>query len=158
MKLLNYKFKWPATVLFYTSLLIGIYLISTENHLNDIWNAQVYSLFGNEKGVIGSEFGKRGWTENSLFNEVLTVVIICSGLIASFSREIIEDELISKIRLESLSIAIITNYALVLVSNFFIFDFAFFNTLVIFLFAPLVMFNIIFQVRLFNYYKVDNEK
>ena len=119
MKLLNHKFKWPATVLFYTSLLIGIYLISTENHLNDIWNAPVYSLFGNEKGVMGSEFGKRGWTENSLFNEVLTVVIICSGLIASFSREIIEDELISKIRLESLSTAIITNYALVLVSNFF---------------------------------------
>jgi hypothetical protein len=158
MKLLNHKFKWPATVLFYTSLLIGIYLISTENHLNDIWNAPVYSLFGNEKGVMGSEFGKRGWTENSLFNEVLTVVIICSGLIASFAREKIEDELISKIRLESLSTAIITNYALVLVSNFFIFDFAYFNTLVIFLFAPLVMFNIIFQVRLFNYYKVDNEK
>lgn len=107
---------------------------------------------------MGSEFGKRGWTETSLLNEVLTVFIICSGLIASFSREKIEDELISKIRLESLSAAFITNYAFVLVSNFFIFDFAFFNTLVIFLFAPLVMFNIIFQVRLFNYYKIDNEK
>ncbi len=158
MKLLNHKLKWPATVLFYTSLLIGVYLISTENQLDDLWNVPVYSLFGNEKDFMGTGLGKSGWTQNTLFNEVLTVIIICSGLVASFSKEKIEDELISKMRLDSLSIAIVINYTLVLVANFFIFDFAFFNALIIFLFAPLVMFNIIFQVKLFNYYKVEDEK
>ena len=158
MKLLNHKLKWPATVLFYTSLLIGVYLISTENQLDDLWNVPVYSLFGNEKDFMGTGLGKSGWTQNTLFNEVLTVIIICSGLVASFSKEKIEDELISKMRLESLSIAIVINYTLVLVANFFIFDFAFFNALIIFLFAPLVMFNVIFQVKLFNYYKVEDEK
>lgn len=158
MKLLNHKLKWPATVLFYTSLLIGVYLISTENQLDDLWNVPVYSLFGNEKDFMGTGLWKSGWTQNTLFNEVLTVIIICSGLVASFSKEKIEDELISKMRLESLSIAIVINYALVLVANFFIFDFAFFNALIIFLFAPLVMFNVIFQVKLFNYYKVEDEK
>lgn len=158
MKLLNHKLKWPATVLFYTALLIGVYLISTENQLDDLWNVPVYSLFGNEKDFMGTGLGKSGWTQNTLFNEVLTVIIICSGLVASFSKEKIEDELISKMRLESLSIAIVINYALVLVANFFIFDFAFFNALIIFLFAPLVMFNVIFQVKLFNYYKVEDEK
>ena len=158
MKLLNHKLKWPATVLFYTSLLIGVYLISTENQLDDLWNVPVYSLFGNENDFMGTGLGKSGWTQNTLFNEVLTVIIICSGLVASFSKEKIEDELISKMRLESLSIAIVINYTLVLVANFFIFDFAFFNALIIFLFAPLVMFNVIFQVKLFNYYKVEDEK
>ncbi len=158
MKLLNHKLKWPATVLFYTSLLIGVYLISTENQLDDLWNVPVYSLFGNEKDFMGTGLGKSGWTQNTLFNEVLTLFIICSGLVASFSKEKIEDELISKMRLDSLSIAIVINYALVLVANFFIFDFAFFNALIIFLFAPLVMFNVIFQVKLFNYYKVEDEK
>ncbi len=158
MRLFNHKLKWPATVLFYTTLLIGVYLISTENQLDDMWKVPVYSLFGNESGFMGSGLGKKGWTETSLVNEILTVVIVVSGFMASFSREKVEDELISKIRLESLSVSILINYILVMVANFFIFDFAFFNALVIFLFAPLVMFNIIFQVRLFRYYKIEDEK
>ena len=158
MKLLDHKLKWPATVIFYTSLLLGVYSISTENQFDEIWKVPVYSLFGNETGFLGTGLGKRGWTETSIFNELLTVVIIISGLIASFSREKIEDELISKIRLESLAAAIILNYALLLVANFLIYDFTFLHTLIVFLFAPLAMFNIIFQVRLFNYYKVENEK
>lgn len=158
MKLLDHKLKWPATVMFYTSLLLGVYSISTENHFDEIWKVPVYSLFGNETGFLGTGLGKRGWTETSIFNELLTVVIVISGLIASFSREKIEDELISKIRLESLAAAIILNYALLLVANFLIYDFTFLHTLIVFLFAPLAMFNIILQVRLFNYYKVEDEK
>ncbi len=158
MRLFNHKLKWPATVIFYGSLLIGVYSISTENQLDETWKVPVYSLFGNETGFMGTGFGKKGWTETALFNEILTVVIVVSGFMASFSREKVEDELTSKIRLESLSLAILLNYALVLVANFFIFDFAYLNTLIVFLFAPLVMFNIIFQVRLFRYYKIEDEK
>lgn len=158
MKLFNHSWKWPATVIFYGSLLVGVYSISFENQLDEVWKVPVYSIFGNETGLMGTGLGKKGWTETGLFNEILTVVIVVSGFIASFSREKVEDELTSKIRLESLSVAILVNYALVLVSNFFIFDFAYLNTLIVFLFAPLVMFNVIFQVRLFNYYKLEDEK
>lgn len=158
MRLLNHTLKWPATVLFYASLMLGIYSISTNNQLDDIWKIPVYSLFGNENDFFGTGLGKQGWTETSIFNELLTVVIICSGLVASFSREKIEDELISKIRLESLSVAIIINYVLVLIANFLIFDFTFLYALIVFLFAPLVMFNLLFQVRLFKYYKIEDEK
>lgn len=107
---------------------------------------------------MGTDIGKKGWTETSLLNEILTVVIVIAGLIASFSKERIEDELTSKIRLESLSVAIVLNYLIVLVANFFIFDLAFLKALMVFLFAPLVMFNIIFQVRLYNYYRLEDEK
>jgi hypothetical protein len=158
MKLLNHKFKWPATAVFYGSLLIGIYSLSFENQLDEIWKLPVYSLVGNESGFLGTGLGKKGWTETALFNEILTVVIVLSGFIASFSREKVEDELTTKIRLESLSFAILINYALVLVANFFFFDFAYLYVLIAFLFAPLIMFNLIFQVRLFNYYKLDDEK
>jgi hypothetical protein len=158
MMLLNHKLKRPATVLFYTSLLLGVYAITTENQLGEIWEIPVYSIFGNESGMLGTGLGQRGWTTTSLFNEILTVVIVCTGLMASFSQEKIEDELISRIRLESLSLAIVLNYALVLVANFFLFDFAFLNALMVFLFAPLVMFHVILKVRLFRYYKIENEK
>jgi hypothetical protein len=156
--LLNHKLKWPATVVFYAALLLGVYSISFDNQFEEIWKVPVYSLFGQETGLLGSGLGKKGWTETSLFNEILTVIIVISGLIASFSKERIEDELTSKIRLESLSVAILVNYLIVLVVNFVLFDFAFLNALMVFLFAPLVMFNIIFQVRLYNYYRLENEK
>lgn len=160
MKLLNHKFKTPATLIFYGSLILGIYSISFENQLDDIFKVPVYSLFGNESegGLLGTGLGKKGWTETAIFNEILTLFIVISGFAASFSKEKIEDELTTKIRLESLSLAILINYALVLVTNFFLFDFAYLYALIAFLFAPLVMFNIIFQVRLFNYYKIENEK
>lgn len=158
MLLLNHKLKWPATVVFYVALLFGVYSISFDNQLEKIWIVPVYSLFGDETGLLGTGLGKNGWTETSLINEILTVVIVTAGLIASFSKERIEDELTSKIRLESLSVAIVLNYLIVLVANFFIFDFAFLNALMVFLFAPLVMFNIIFQVRLYNYYRLEDEK
>lgn len=158
MVLLNHKLKWPATAVFYASLLLGVYSISFDNQLEEIWKVPVYSLFGQETGLMGTGLGKKGWTETSLFNEILTVVIVISGLIASFSKERIEDELTSKIRLESLSVAIVLNYLIVLVANFFIFDFAFLNALMVFLFAPLVMFNVLFQLRLYNYYRLEDEK
>ena len=146
MRLLNHKLKWPSMVVFYASLATGIIAISTENQLDEIWKVPVYQIIGDEFGFWG--MGKRGWTETAIFNDLLTVIIIVSGLIASFSREKIEDELISKIRLESLSTAIVINYILVLIANFLIFDLSFLTALIVFLFAPLVMFNLIFQVRL----------
>jgi len=148
MALLNHKLKWPATAVFYAALLFGAYSISFENQLHEIWKVPVYSIFGDDKG----------WTETSLINEILTVIIVTAGLIASFSKERIEDELTSKIRLESLSIAIVLNYLIVLIANFVIFDFAYLNALMVFLFTPLVMFNIIYQVRLYNYYRLEDEK
>lgn len=153
MKLLNHKFKWPATMVFYASLLIGIYAISFDNQLEDVWQITVYSLVGSQKGFLG--LGKAGWIQNGIFNEVLTFIMICSGLMASFSKEKIEDELISKIRLESLSTAIIINYALLLIANLLFFDLSFLTVLIVFLFTPLLMFNCIFQIRLINYYKVE---
>lgn len=156
MKLLNNTFKWPATVFFYSSVLVGIYSISFDNELDKIWKVPVYSLFGSESGFLG--LGKKGWTETAIFNEVLTVLIVCSGLMASFSKEKVEDELISKIRLTSLSAAIIINYAVLLIANFLTFDLSFLMVLIVFLFAPLVMFNIIFQIRLIKYYKLDHEE
>lgn len=153
MRLLNHQFKWPATAIFYVTLIIGIYAISVENQLEELWEVPVYSFFGNKTGFLG--MGKSGWIQNGIFNEVLTFLIVSSGLIAGFSKEKIEDELTSKIRLESLAIAIIINYILVLMGNFLLFDFSFLTAMMVFIFTPLVMFNLIFQFRLFNYYRIN---
>lgn len=153
MKLINHKFKLPATVIFYGSLLLGLYSLSGESNFDEIWKVPVYSFFGHEEGLMG--FGKKGWIETGILNELITILIICSGLMASFSREKVEDELISKIRLESLSVAIVLNYALLILTNLLVFDFAFLTVLIVFLFAPLLMFHIIFRIRLYKYYRSE---
>ncbi|MBT8320439.1 MAG: hypothetical protein KJO90_02085, partial [Eudoraea sp.] len=59
-------------------------------------------VFGVEKLV--------GFTENNILNEILAILVILSGLLVAFSREKDEDELITKIRLESLVWATYWNY------------------------------------------------
>lgn len=152
MKLLfNHKFKVPATVLFYASLIVGLISLINDNDWENLWTVPVYSVFGSVKG--GFLTSQRGWIENSIFNEVLTLLIICSGLLANFARERVEDELISKIRLESLALSILINYGLLLVANMIVFDLSFYYVLICYLFTPLVVFHIIFRYRLFNYYR-----
>jgi len=100
----------------------------------------------------GSERPGFGWIENGLGDEVFTLLIIISGLINSFSKEKIEDELISKIRLESLSLSLFISFGLIIVSTFLVFNINYMYVLVFNLFLIIVLFNLIFKFRLFKHY------
>ena len=97
--LFSNKFKKTSGVVFYLSILVGLFLLLTDK-IRDIFVVNVFSIFSYE--WIGSERTGFGWIENGLGDEIFTLLIIVSGLINSFSKEKIEDELISRIRLESL--------------------------------------------------------
>jgi hypothetical protein len=99
--LFSNNFKKPSGIIFYLSILIGFYLLITER-LHEMFVVNVFSIFSYE--WFGSERTGFGWIENGLGDEFFTLLIIVSGLINSFSKEKIEDELISKIRLESLTL------------------------------------------------------
>ena len=101
--LFSNKFKKISGVIYYLSIPIGLFLFLTER-IQDIFVVNVFSIFSYE--WIGSEPKGFGWTENGLGDEIFTLLIIISGLVNSFSKEKIEDELISRIRLESLEIVI----------------------------------------------------
>lgn len=85
--------------------------------------------------------------QNNILDEILCVMLILSLLFIAFSKEKTEDEFISKIRLESLVWATYVNYAVLLISILFIYDWSFFWVIVINMFTLLF----IFIVR-FNYY------
>ena len=74
-------------------------------------------VFGVEKLV--------GFTENNILNEILGILVILSGLLVAFSRERDEDELITKIRLESLVWATYWNYGILIVAFLFLYDLTF---------------------------------
>ena len=147
--LFNYKYKKISGWIFYLLIPVGLFLLLTER-IQDIFVVNVFSIFSYE--WIGSERTGFGWIENGLGDEIFTLLIIVSGLINSFSKEKIEDELISRIRLESLSLSLFISFGLIIVSTFLVFNITYMYVLVFNLFLIILLFNLIFKFRLFKHY------
>mgnify|MGYP003690430153 FL=1 len=148
--LFNYKYKKISGVVFYLSILVGLFLLLTDR-IQDIFVVNVFSIFSYE--WIGSERTGFGWIENGLGDEIFTLLIIISGLVNSFSEEKIEDELISRIRLESLSLSLFISFGLIIISTFLVYNLNYMYVLVFNLFLIIFLFNLIFKFRLFKHYK-----
>jgi hypothetical protein len=86
-----------------------------------------------------------GMVKNNILNEILGILIIISSLFVAFSKEKLEDEYISKIRLESLVWAVYVNYGILLLSFLFIFDFSFLWVMIFNMFTVLLFFIIRFN-------------
>ena len=147
--LFDNKYKKISGLVFYLTTIIGLYLLITDKIL-DLFTLNVYSLFSESFSDL--TYGG-GWIENGLGDEIFTTIIIISGLINSFCKEKIEDELISKIRLESLTISLFVSYGLVMLSIFLIYNLSYMYVLVFNLFIILILFNLIFRNRLYKHYK-----
>ena len=147
--LFDNKYKKISGLVFYLTSIIGLYLLLTER-IFDLFTLNVYSLFS--ESLSDLTYGG-GWIENGLGDEIFTTIIIISGLINSFSKEKIEDELISKIRLESLTMSLFISYSLVIISTFLIYNLSYMYVLVFNLFIIPLLFNLIFRYRLYQHYK-----
>jgi hypothetical protein len=144
--LFSNKFKKTSGVVFYLSILVGLFLLLTDR-IQDIFVVNVFSIFSYE--WFGSEPTGFGWIENGLGDEIFTLLIIVSGLINSFSKEKIEDELISRI---SLSLSLFISFGLIIISTFLVFNINYMIVLVFNLFLIILLFNLIFKFRLFKHY------
>lgn len=156
--LFNYKWKRISGWIFYLTIPIGMYLLFTDS-FEDLLKIQVFSLFHYETIFTTSDteniIGSRGfqWIENGFVDEILTLVIIVSGIIHSFCKEKIEDELISKLRMDSLVISLYINYGVLIFFNFFVYELSYFYVMVFHLFTILILFNLIFRYKLNIHYK-----
>ena len=147
--LFSNKFKKVSGWVFYLSLPVGLFLMLTER-IQDIFVVKVFSIFSHE--WVGSEPTGFGWIENGLGDEFFTLLIIISGLVNSFCREKIEDELISRTRLESLSLSLFISFGLIIVSTFLVYSINYMYVLVSNLFLIILLFNLIFKFRLSKHY------
>ena len=147
--LFNYKYKKISGWIFYLLIPVGLFLLLTER-IQDIFVVNIFSIFSYE--WFGSEQTGFGWIENGLGDEIFTLLIIVSGLINSFSKEKIEDELISRIRLESLSLSLFISFGLIIISTFLVFNINYMYVLVFNLFLIIILFNLILKFRLFKHY------
>ena len=102
---------------------------------------KVFGIFIEEIAVFGDNEKKfAGFTENNIFNEILGVLIILSGLLVAFSREKDEDELITKIRLECLVWATYWNYGILILAFLLVYELSFFWVMVFNMFTILYLF------------------
>jgi hypothetical protein len=141
------RFKTLSGWVFYISLLTGfvLWISDTFDHYLVI---PVPDLFGTD-GLLN---GGSGWMKNGILDELFTVFIIVSGLIHSFAKEKVEDELIGKLRLDSLIWSLYINYGLVILATLLIYDFMYFNVLIFNLFTVILFFNLRLRVNLHKHY------
>ena len=135
------KFKRIGWIIFIPSAIIGLATLILEFEPKCL-NFSVPAIF------IDEIFGKIelfGMVENNMLNEILGILLIISSLLVAFSKEKIEDEYISKIRLESLVWAVYINYGILLVAFLFVFNFSFFWVMVGNIFTVLLIFIIKFN-------------
>lgn len=100
---------------------------------------------------IDETFGEKhliGMTANNVLNEIIGVLIIISLLFVAFSKEPVEDEFISQVRLKSLVWATYVNYSILLFSFVFIFDISFLWVMIFNMFTVLLFFIIRFHWQL----------
>ncbi|WP_341842066.1 hypothetical protein [Chitinophaga caseinilytica] len=105
--------------------------------------------------MVGQQIGR---AMGDYSDEFISIGIFVGLLLVSFSREKDEDEYISKIRLESLQLAVLVNYVLLILATVFIYDMAYFNVMIYNMFTILLIFIIRFHFLLYRQKNPWHEK
>jgi len=92
-------------------------------------------------------------TTNNFTDEIASVLLIVGLLLVAFSREKVEDEHISQIRLESLLWAVLINSILLIIGIIFIYETLFLHVMVYNMCTPLIIF-----IARFNYIMYTERK
>ncbi len=92
-------------------------------------------------------------------NNIAIIGIAIGGILATCSREKVEDEMISHIRLNALLIALYVNYAILIVCSLLVYDFDFIQVMIYQMFTILLVFMFIFRYQVWRLQKgADDEE
>ena len=142
---LNYlfpnRYKKIGLIILVPSFIFG--LITAINDLEpEILDLNVPAIFVNE---FMGEQEILGLTNNNILNEICGALLIISLILVAFSKEKQEDELIAKIRLESLVWATYLNYGILLFAMLFVYELSFLWVMIFNMFTILMFFIITFN-------------
>jgi hypothetical protein len=141
--LFSNKLKNVGWLIFIPSIILGLILISGKINFNDIkLPVFYYSGFPFDNGEAG--FFRE--TEINLFSNLIGILIIIGGVMVGFSKEKIEDEYISSLRLRSMFWSLAVTYTIVLILFLTLFGAIFFTVMIVIIFMPLILY-----VFRFNY-------
>ncbi len=147
-------FKKVGWVIFLPTLVFGFIAIG-EDINPEFLDIEVYALF------TGSFLGKDNSfsvIENNFLNEILGLLMIVSLILIVFSKEKDEDELISKIRFESLVWAIYVNYAILALSMLLVYEIAFLWVMIFNMFTILFFYIVRFNLKVWKLRKMSSHE
>lgn len=154
--LLSHKFKRLGWWLFFPSLILASFVFFGD-YEPDWLEFKVPALFNNEITIFSSEedegFKIMNFTTNNVANEISGVLLLTSCMLLVFAREKDEDEMIMKLRLESLLWAALVNGLLVIFSLLFTFDFTFYFVMVFNLYWLFLLFIVRYHWVLYKFRK-----
>lgn len=143
LKLFPNRFKKIGWFIFIPSLIMGILTLTNLFAFPEISLPVFYNSgfpLSNEKSGLFTK------AEIDLFPNIFGILIIIGGILIGFSKEKIEDEYISGLRLKSVFWSLAVTYSLILLLFLTVFGIAFFTVMILIIFLPLILY-----VFRFNY-------
>lgn len=97
-------------------------------------------------------------TDSYLFNNIAIIGTCIGAILATCSREEVEDEMTGQMRLNSLLTALYINYAILIVCSLLIYDLDFLNVMLYNMFTILLIFMVVFRWKIWRVKKAtENE-
>lgn len=153
--LFPHRFKKWSWIVFIPTLIVSVFFILFEKEFA-IFEIRVPALFSDQLFSNSNYFSM---VKNNVFDEILSSLLIISGLLLAFSKEKIEDEMVQKIRLDSLVWATYLNYIILLLCVLFIYGMPFFSVMIYNMFTLLLFFIVRFHWMIYKTSKLtDDEK
>jgi hypothetical protein len=149
--LFPHQFKIYGWVITIPSIILGVLVIFKDLNLN-IFDITFPYQFKFSNSINHYKTSGTFTNQTSTFNftdEIATFGTIVGLILIAFSKLKVEDEYVSKIRLESLQWAIYVNYGLLVTATILVHELAFFNVMIFNMFTPLLFFVIRFHFILF---------
>lgn len=94
-----------------------------------------------------------GFDTTPTMNNIAIIGITVGGILATCSKEKIEDEMISHIRLNSLLVSLYINYAVLIVASLLVYDLDFLQVMIYQMFTILLVFMVVFRYKVWRLQK-----
>lgn len=152
--LLPHRYKAIGWFLFLPAAIAGSIVAATgyevswlSTHVISLYEAD---LFTNTRTTQLTDLHWFHWVEANLTTTIIGVLLIAGALLVGFSKERIEDEFISRLRLSSLLWAVCVNYGLLLLAFLLVYGLSFLSVMMYNMFTVLLLFIIRFHYLLYK--------
>lgn len=150
------SFKKIGWILFVPSFIFSLYILTIDDSFTiDALNINVLATYND--GLFKSDNAFFKIIENNIGDELYVIGLIVGGILIGFSKLKNEDEMISKIRYESLVWATYFNYAIIILFTIFFFGIGYYSILMFNTFTLLLFFIIRFHYKIYQLNKISND-
>lgn len=156
--LFPHRYKLMGWIIAIPSIILGLFVLFNDFSFDFLTVQLPFKYYfsdtfvqGTSKASITDEVSVLNFTD-----EIATIGSIIGLVLIAFSKIKVEDEYVSKIRLESLQWAVYFNFVMLILATLFVHGMAYFQVIIFNMFTPLVFFIVRFYYIIFVKNNVKN--